>query len=211
MGGILADIHRIDFSALGLTDDYYRDERPVDWNSYLRRGIEAHAPWLDVYKRNSDNLYSWNDRLISAAQRLSSDSVISHGDLEPKNVMWCGDEPIIIDWEAAGFISSMHDLVETALYWSVNNDGKPDKNKFTAFVAGYGNKGGVISADWQTILDKGFGGKLGWLEYSLKRALGIECADEAERQMGAEHVVNTLQMLREYDGMKETIIEWLSV
>ena len=122
-------------------------------------------------------------------------------------MMWQSDNPVIIDWEAAGFIHPMHVLVETALYWSVNSDGSHDKTKFMAFVDGYRYIHGEIVADWPVVLDKGIA--LGWLEYSLKRSLGIEVADEAERIMGSEHVIGTLQMLHEYDRMKEKIIDWM--
>lgn len=209
MGQILAELHAVDFTCLGLTDDYYAAESYYDWNGYLRAGVGASAPWADEFRHYSEHLYRWNARLITAAKKLSGNTVISHGDLEPKNVLWRGDAPVVIDWEAAGYIHPMHDLIETALYWSAEDTGKHDKDKFTAFVAGYTRKAGMLHADWPTVLDKGFGGKLGWLDYSLKRSLGIECADEAERQMGTEHVTGTLEMLREYDNMQETIIEWL--
>jgi aminoglycoside phosphotransferase (APT) family kinase protein len=209
IGGILADIHQIDFSSLKLTDNYYSEEKLIDWNNYLCIGRSAHAPWVDLYCREIDNLYNWSNRTLQAAKLLDSDTVISHCDLDPKNVMWRDGTPILIDWEAAGFIHPMHDLIETALYWSAYQSGTPEKDKFMAFISGYSGKGGTPRADWNTILDKGFSGKLGWLEYSLKRSLGIEAADEAERLMGTEHVTGTLSMLLEYDGAKSKIITWL--
>jgi|AGTN01.1.fsa_nt_gi Phosphotransferase enzyme family. len=86
MGGIFADIHKIDFSTLGLIDDYYKDEKLTDWNDYLNKGKEYKAPWLDLFSQNIDNLFNWNNRLIHAAKRLASEIVISHGDLEPKKM-----------------------------------------------------------------------------------------------------------------------------
>jgi Ser/Thr protein kinase RdoA (MazF antagonist) len=205
MGRILADLHAVDFSPLELPDDavsFY------EWDAYLRAGEEACAPWLEAYRADYESLIVRNGRLIRAAIRYSDDAVVSHRDLEPKNVIWRGGDPTIIDWESAGFINPMHDLVETALYWS-DGGGGYDPEKFKAFIAGYICAAGPLEADWPVILDMGFGAKLGWLDYSLKRSLGIECADEAERQMGTEHVTGTLEMLREYDSMQSTIIEWL--
>ncbi|MHB1483088.1 MAG: phosphotransferase [Saccharofermentanales bacterium] len=207
MGNILAKLHSVDFSELNLVDTCYSAEKLTDWNDYLQKGIKANVPWVDLVSKNIANLTEWNYRIINASKKLSEEIVISHGDLEPKNVMWKDDNPVIIDWEGAGFIHPMHDLVETALYWSVNADGSHDKDKFLAFVYGYKNVQGEITADWPVVLDKGF--SLGWLEYSLKRSLGIEAADEEERQMGSEHVVGSIHMLHEYDRMKERIIDWM--
>lgn len=134
---------------------------------------------------NIDDLYSWSVQLNKAAKLLALDMVISHGDLDPKNVMWSKDNPIIIDWEAAGFVNPMYDLIEAAIYWSENETEIIDKDKFMAFIDGYKKKHGTLKADWRTVLIKGFSGKIGWLEYSLKRSLWIECTDEAEQQMGS--------------------------
>lgn len=208
LGYILGQLHRIDFTSLGLTDDYYYDEMLVDWNFYLQKGKEERAEWSELFSENIDNLYNWNNRLIEAAKKLAQDTVINHGDLEPKNVIWQGDEPVIIDWEAAGFINPMHDLIENAFYWSDEN-GKINKDKFIAFVLGYRNIAKTINGDWAVILDKGFGAKLGWLEYSLKRSLGIECADEAEKAMGTDHVFGTIRQLHDYNDIKDNVINWM--
>ena len=52
---------------------------------------------------------------------LSTTTVISHRDLDPKNVMWNYNKPVLIDWESAGYINPMQDLIETAIYWSKMN------------------------------------------------------------------------------------------
>ena len=54
------------------------------------------------------------------------------------------------------------------------------------------------------------GGMLGWLEYSLKRALGIESADEEEKALGAEQAVGTIKELERYNNQIKTLKEWLS-
>lgn len=43
--------------------------------------------------------------------------VISHRDLDPKNVMWDGMNPYLIDWEAAGPVNPYQEFLEVALYW----------------------------------------------------------------------------------------------
>lgn len=209
IASILADIHMTDFSQLGMVDDYSSDEPLTDWNYYLQKGQKSNSVWADLLLENIEDLYSWSAELNIAAKSLASDTIISHGDLDPKNVMWSKDNPIIIDWEAAGFVNPMFDLINTAIDWSKNETGDIDKDKFMAFIDGYKKKHGTLKADWRTVLKKGFS-LLGWLEYSLKRSLWIECTDDAEQQMGTEHVTGTIKAIRRYADMISELEKWLN-
>ncbi|MDD4126033.1 MAG: phosphotransferase, partial [Eubacteriales bacterium] len=183
MGGFLAGLHKTDFSSLGLKDDYSGIEKAVDWEYYLNKGNEIHAPWVKAFAERNKKLYEWNDRLINAASRLSYNTLISHGDLEPKNVIWKDENPAIIDWEAAGFVHPAYDLFENAIYWAKENDGSISESKFKAFFIAYIVKAALPDIDWEHVADKGFV-MLGWLEYSLRRSLCMECADSEEQNMG---------------------------
>lgn len=50
---------------------------------------------------------------------------------------------------------------------------------------------------------------LGCLEYSLKRALGLEAIDDAEIKLGAEQITATLEALERYDNQTKTIKKWV--
>ncbi|MBU3103958.1 aminoglycoside phosphotransferase family protein [Clostridium gasigenes] len=136
--------------------------------------------------------------------------VISHRDLDSKNVMWSKDKPIIIDWESAGYTNPIQELTETAIYWSENEKGNIDKERFFAFIGGYKKRYGTVKANWETVLVNGFLGKLGWLEYNLKRSLGIECTDEEEQQVGIDQVIGTISTIRHYADMISELEKWLN-
>lgn len=136
--------------------------------------------------------------------------IISHRDLDPKNVMWSQDNPIIIDWESAGYINPMQELTETAIYWSENEKGDIDKERFFAFIGEYKNKYGTLQSDWRMVLLNGFLGKLGWLEYNLKRSLWIECTDKEEQQMGTDQVIETINVIRHYSDIISELEKWLN-
>jgi thiamine kinase-like enzyme len=68
-----------------------------------------------------------------------SDLVVSHRDLDLKNVIWDNNhQPIIIDWESAGLINQHFDLISTAIYWSIDDDYTVDTKLFSKFIAHYG-------------------------------------------------------------------------
>lgn len=104
----------------------------------------------------------------------------------------------------------MQDLTETAIYWSENELGNINKERFLAFIGGYKKRYGALQANWGMVLVIGFLGKLGWLEYSLKRSLWIECTDEEEQQKGTAQVTGTINDIRRYADMISELEEWLN-
>ncbi|MFC3746120.1 aminoglycoside phosphotransferase family protein [Paenibacillus sp. GCM10012306] len=210
IGSILADIHRTDFSALDLRNNSSEVRQLMDWSFYLNKGKVSHSEWVDLLHENIDELYVWDTLAIESAKLLTQSTVVSHGDLDSKNVLWNQDDPMLIDWESAGYRNPMQDLIETALYWSENEHGDIDKQRFFAFLGGYRRKYGTLQANWSIVLANGFLGKLDWLEYSLKRSLWIECTDETEQQLGTEQVSGTINAIRRYAEKIAEIEKWLN-
>lgn len=211
MGEIIADIHMTDFSVLGIDKNRPNITKLTDWNYYLQQGKINNSVWGNLILETIDQLYDWNVRAINAAKLLASNTVISHGDLDSKNVMWNQDDtPILIDWEASGHINPMRNLSETAIYWSENETGNIDKERFLAFIGGYKKRCGTLQANWKMVLENGYLGILGWLEYSIKRSLWIECTDEKEQQMGTDQVTGTLIAIRRYADRISEIEQWLN-
>ncbi|MBP3962761.1 phosphotransferase [Paenibacillus lignilyticus] len=211
IGEILAAIHKTDFSALGIdVNETFGDAQVTNWDHYVELGETNQSAWVSLAKETVDQLYDWSAKANQAAQWLASSTVISHMDLDAKNVMWNEDRPILIDWEASGPINPMQNLTETAVYWSADEAGNLDRERFRAFLRGYKKKGGTLEAEWNVVLDQGFAGMLGWLEYNLKRSLWLECTDEHEQQMGTEQVLATMNALRRYAEQQTVIEGWLN-
>ena len=210
IGSILAEIHQTDFFQINTIDEFSNSIHQIDWNFYLNRGRELHSVWVNILYNNIEKLFVWHEKAERSSRILATDSVFSHRDLEPKNVMWKQEKPIIIDWESAGDINPKHDMIETAVYWSINESGRIDKHKFLAFVGGYQEHYGIVNADWRIVLELGYLSKLDWLEYSLKRSLQIECTDEVEQEMGTSHVTGTINALKEYEDMISVLEAWLN-
>ena len=111
--------------------------------------------------------------------------------------------------EEAGYVNPMHELIETAIYWSENEIGNINKEKFLAFICGYKNIYGALNANWKIVLFNGFLGKLEWLEYNLKRSLGSECSDEEEQNLGTTQVIETINAIIHYSDMIPELEKWL--
>lgn len=210
IGAILAKIHNTDFSVMGVSKSSFEFPKEIDWRGYLAKGIAQQAIWFEPMGDTIEKLALWNKTVQEAAKSLAEEQIYSHRDLEPKNVMWNQGNPILIDWESAGPIHPKVDLIETAIYWSVKEDGSVDKDRWDAFLAGYTGNNGSLGVDWSSALAFGFLSRLEWLEYSLKRSLGLESTDEADQAAGTEQVTATIRSLIDYDLMISQLASWLN-
>jgi len=209
IGEVVAIIHSTDFTDLGLVNDNVHEDRVFDWESLLLAARDNELGCYELLKDNIDKLYFLSDRMNEADAKLSFSEIICHGDLDPKNVLWQGDNPVIIDWESAWFYNPEHDFLETALYWSQNPDMTVDYERLSAFIDGYTSIRSIRDTDWLMVLYSGFSAKLGWLEYNLKRALGIECVDEKEQELGRKQVVSTMKEILEYEKQMDEVNQFL--
>jgi len=207
IGSILGKLHGIDFAQLDIQKPCAVMEELVDWNGYLNKGQQKDSPWAEKLSQNLDNLCEWNRRYLISMKYLENPLVIGHGDIDPKNVLWRDDQPIVIDWESAGYLNPAHEFIIYALCWAGENE-KTDKEKFFAFLNGYLSHAPLNGYDWQIVMGAGLSPH--WLEYSLKRSLGIESADAAEQEMGTRHVFGTLDYLKKYEAEIGQIVDWLN-
>lgn len=215
IGEILANIHRTDFSQI-VVDNKKENHNAsnaslIDWNDYALRGKQDSLEWSSLLYNNLNNLYHWEKLVNSSANKLIHNSVISHRDLDQKNVLWDENHiPILIDWEAAGATNPSQELIDVALYWSGFETGNLSKEAFCTVISTYRTNKGDTCDHWLDVLNYGFQGKLGWLEYNIRRSLRIECADDAEQELGTSEVIKTIQAINEYADFIPVCLEWLS-
>ena len=65
-----------------------------------------------------------------------------------------------------------------------------------------------MNIDFTTLYGVGFGW-LDWLDYNIRRALGIECEDEEERRLGIEQVLGTIPRIVYYNSVREELLAHL--
>ncbi len=208
IGDILGKIHSLDISVPGIVFKY--EGQPLyEWEKYLIMGRKEKSMWISVYEEALGDIMKWNQKVLMALSELSADQVISHRDLDPKNVMWQGSNPYLIDWEAAGYVNPSQELLEVLNYWADDGAGSLNKNYFMTLLNAYKKNKSDIKVNWDTVLDSCYEGMLGWLEYNLKRALGIEASNEDEIKMGEQQVIGTIMELKRYQAKTKLLKEWL--
>lgn len=213
MGDILGRMHRADVVLDGVEPEVGEAET-FPWDAYLQMAIEQEKQtedWLLQYEKAIFDIKKWNQAACEAQKTLAKTMVLSHRDLDPKNVMWNGTSPLIIDWEAAGYINPYQEFLEVLNYWADDGEGGLVHSYFDVLATAYGNHMSLTEVPWDAVFAGSYSGMLGWLEYNLKRALGIEASGEEEIRMGEEQVIGTIGALYDYCNKVELMKEWLEI
>lgn len=179
------------------------------WDKYqeLVQGYENEA-WAIRYQAAVSDIKAWNQAACDAGEVLAKTLVISHRDLDPKNVMWNDNAPLIIDWEAAGYVNPYQEFLEVVNYWTDDGNGGLLKEYFDALFDAYTQHVKLENVDWNAVFAGSYMGMLGWLEYNVKRALGIEAATAEEVQLGKEQVLGTIKALYAYQEKVLMMKSW---
>lgn len=208
IGEQLAQIHAADLSSLKVHQTAASPESPIPWDTFAEKIRQQEQKVLEPYLSDLKRIKRWDSEASSALKQWRGTSVLSHRDLDAKNVLWKSGAPILIDWESAGPIHPMHDFLETVLYWSLDEQNRVRRDHFEAFVKGYHAAGGRLDYPLEPALSAGYASKLGWLAYSLSKALHLEPVTEKEQQVAVQQVLETLKALKDYEALCPVIKKW---
>lgn len=184
---LLARIHRADIRVSGLQDAPLVSHPQDKIVLLVDRAAATHARGCEELARH---LPQWLDiaaRQQQARQALAQHRVISHGDMDQKNILWtAGGEPVLIDWESAGLFNPTHDALVVALDWSGITSAF-EQALFDAFIAAYRDAGGEINnAIVPLAFDRILGNWLDWLMFNVGRSLDVN--DLEQRTLGEAQV-----------------------
>ncbi|MBR6537309.1 MAG: GNAT family N-acetyltransferase [Lachnospiraceae bacterium] len=215
VGGILAKIHGLKLpQTAGVEQEavaelreekYERNELHIDWDGYIEKLAEKNRELSELLRENRALLYESQEKGNEAIKKLPATVAICHNDMDSKNVLWKGEGCRIIDLECLSYSSPIMELYELALCWSGYEVCNIDFNLFQSFIRAYEKAGGTLTTDWETVYYSN-NGRLEWLEYNLKRALGIECSEE-EIELGIGQVKETIAHVIYYHKAKDSILD----
>lgn len=211
IGKILAEIHNIDFSKIEDDERKSVETDFFDWNKYIIPAEEQNKPYIKELKENIELLYELNKNSVEALEYAKNNLVISHTDLDRKNVMWQDEKAFIIDWEASGYINPTIELIQVAWYWSGGDIENIDYNKFEKVINSYKqNYKGNIDKNINILINADIYGGLAWIEYNLKRSLSIgNNYDNEEIKLAENEVIQSLKEIKYNVSQFEKMIEIL--
>lgn len=212
IGDILGKMHQLHIALDEVKAE--EDGAPMyAWDKYLQQAKNQETQtgvWYPQYEKAITDISAWNKAACNAQAVLSKNMVISHRDLDPKNVLWDGLHPFLIDWEAAGYVNPYQELLEVINYWVDDGNGSLHKEYFDVMTEAYGRHVSLKTVAWNQVFAGSYAGMLGWLEYNVKRALGMEVSGDEEIRLGMEQVKNTINALYDYQAKVELLKDWFS-
>lgn len=171
MGHTLANIHNIKFFDLP-NHDVQNEQTMFDFASYVPLAMEQNKSYAQNLQNSANLLVNLSKKSAEATNVLSDVLVVSHRDLDRKNVMWQSFTPYIIDWEASGLVNPTSELVQVAWYWSGGDAENLDLRKFETLVKSYVDVyRGKLCINYADLVYANMSPKLAWLQYNLQRSL----------------------------------------
>ena len=205
VAGLLARMHRADIFIPNLQEpqlEVHPEEKIFD---LVHRASEAGLAIARPLREQLPAFLNIVDCHQRAIQILQQHTVISHGDLDQKNVLWdVQGRPFLIDWECARKLNPTFEIMLEALDWSgIASRFNPEL--FGKILSAYEAAGGVVEP---AAIEASFHGILGdwltWLMYNVGRSVFLE--DAEQRLIGAEQVHYALAtILRLQQKMSELL------
>ena len=190
LGRILSQIHNIDFSRIEDDGKKKIKTEEFEWNNYLELAKKSNKTYVDILEKNIELLQDLNKKANEANEYSKKKLVISHTDLDRKNVMWKEDKPFIIDWDASGYINPTIELIQVAWYWSGGDVQELDYNKFKIIVDSYKKHSKIeVDKNIEKLMYADIYNGLAWISYNFKRSLYIENNYEQEEIKLAENEI----------------------
>lgn len=206
IGEIIAKIHKGNLNIPELKSAIFSFFSDDYWQSlveeFLNKFPDA-SSWL-----LGDNIVSWNANAEDVIKSLMNNTVVSHGDIDQKNVIWKDTQhPYIIDWESVGKINPGLELMDAALNWGGLISGDVNEESLKALIDGYRSVGAPIVENPSIILRGCMIKWLSWLEFNMKRAITVENNSE-EKNLGFVQTQNTVRNLK---LISDNFDKWLSL
>ncbi|MER7246037.1 phosphotransferase [Kribbella sp. NPDC000426] len=109
------------------------------WEEWATLGRSQDKPWAAALSQKV-GFFDELGQSIRAAFTSADDQVLSHGDLEPYNVLVSADGPILIDWESVACESATLEISRAALSFGGDNPAR-----ISRILQEYVDAGGVLA------------------------------------------------------------------
>ncbi len=201
---ILAKMHCLNLNEPEITQPEFYTHTNQKILELLDKAETFNCPFAADLRKNQKNILVANEAYQNAIPTLKTHIVVSHGDLDQKNVLWdSSNNPILIVWEAACKIDPTYDIIGTAFNWS-GITSSFDKDLFFKMIEAYQKAGGVINKEHVVAACYGAFSWIGWLVYNIERSCVL--GESEHKNVGIEQVNQTLAtILRLQTVMPEVI------
>lgn len=184
---VLATIHDANLDVPALLDAPFDTHSEGKIILLVQGAVRCNIRNAKTLNENLPTILSIAATQEAALQSLGENKVISHGDLDHKNVLWNeSGTPVLIDWESVRRVNPTYEILLGALDWS-GITATFHYGIFEKLLSSYREAGGVIYSDSiQASFDCILADWLNWLMYNVGRAVDIN--DQEQHLIGTEQI-----------------------
>lgn len=200
IASILAKMHAMHLAVPELIMPEFPIHPDEELVNLIHQATNQGASFAKALQDNAPLLLTCNEGYRQAIRLLAATWVVSHGDLDPKNVLWDRHEaPLLIDWESARLINPTYEIVNAAFDWSGITT-EWNQVIFKGMLNAYQGAGGYIETSLLQAACYGvIGNWLHWLVYNIRRA--SNATDKQQNALSVEQinmVLPTMQRVSQF-------------
>jgi hypothetical protein len=161
-----------------------------EWPDLVSAARLARVPWADQLAAIRP-VVAEIAALARAADQGPGDEVMTHGDVDQKNILLTADGPVLCDWDAAAPMIPACELADVAMSLAGWKQQEIGREAVRAYRAAGGPATGIRPCDLgQSLLSS-----LDWIALNIGRATGTQPAGPAEAAVGRRLVPGLLARL----------------
>ena len=186
---LLAKMHNADIEVLGVESELGEPSGEGDVEELVDVAMKEGLSIAPLLNEQRSLLMRIARQYQKALPLLERRQIISHGDMDQKNVLWDSDDkPVIIDWEAAHRINPTQEVVSVALEWSGSR------------------AGGTITPNLlEAALHCELGKWLDWLMYNIGRLVNLQST--RQHTLGEEQIEFILPVMVKLDALVPSLVK----
>ena len=205
-GRTLATLHGLRVRPLDPTLFPVQDTHIAErWPELVDTADRLGASWARAMAAASDTVAAM--AALARTTPPATDAVMSHADLEPKNVVIVGSGPVLCDWDIASPQVPMRELADVAL--SMGDWSRYDLAR--SVVSAYEVESGADVRIEPSDLGPRLMANLDWIAFNAERALGLRPASAQQVALGNHLVPGLVARLPARLTTAERVTELLDV
>jgi hypothetical protein len=149
-----------------------------EWPHLADAAARAEVPWAAAFRAARSDVETIAG-LVQAGGHRPADEVMSHADVDQKNLIVGPSGPVLCDWDVASPVLPRRELADVALSLA----GWDDRTIARIVVAAYGAAGGDVPAFVPEDLGASLATSLDWIALNAGCALGLRPAQPGRRRL----------------------------
>lgn len=196
IGHLLADMHILNLQVPGVKAEWNLHSNEY-YENLIAQACQHRFPCADDLAILKTTIIEWNNCYHNAVPLLRQNLVVSHGDLDPKNVLWTHEYSThVIDWESARLVNPTQEILNAAFDWSGINSAILDHKIFQTILSEYQRAGGkfqipMLDATLYGIINNW----LNWMAYNIEQCLNGSTTQDS-RTKSITQINQTVSILK---------------